>query len=146
MTMDELTRDMLRNIIQALQALTRAIDKSIDFGMYEGAEDTIVKQYRGLYHRVTQLLPEDTYLTEFLGLNAANGTDKQHNIMQVKILSEQLLLYVQGLVRVQNRQADEQTSGIELELQKEILRNTRQTIRRAISGAENEFPAEDDQR
>src|SRR5258706_12805402 len=134
--MDDDTLEALTNIIQALKALAEVIEKSINFGMADGTGDMMIKQYRGLYFRATQILPDDKYVREFLGVEPVNKASDEQKIVQTQMLSEQLLLYLRGLVKGYRTQHVTQEEGrsreLGRELRNQIITATREAVKRFL--------------
>ena len=138
--MDDETRDTMMNIIQALNALSEVIEKAINFGMTEGTGDMMLKQYRGLYFRASQLLPDDSYVQEYLSFDPIPKATDEQKIVQVNLLCGQLLLYLRGLAKGSKNRTliaitGEEGRGGEMgrELRDQIMEATRDAVKRVLS-------------
>src|SRR5215510_1481939 len=138
--MDEETRETLTNIIQALNALSEVIEKTITFGMADGTGDFMLKQYRGLYFRTSQILSDDAYVQEYLNLEPMPKATDEQKIVQVNLLCGQLLLYLRGLVKGGKSRTviairGEEGKGKELgrDLREQIMEATRDAVKRVLS-------------
>lgn len=140
--MDEEMRDALQNVIQGLNALTEVIERSINFGLTEGTGDLMIKQYRGLYFRASQLLPGDTYLQEYLSLDPLPKANDDQKIVQANLLSGQLLLYLRGIVKSNKARGasgeDVKVKEMGRELRDQIVDATRDAVKRVLSQSEIE--------
>src|SRR5258706_13950264 len=98
-TMDETTRNSISQLVMALKAYTKSIEKSVHYGMFEGTGATVLKQARTLHARAKQLLPDDYFISDVIMLDVPDeATDEEKN-MQVRLMTDQLLDYLQSLVK-----------------------------------------------
>lgn len=132
--LDDNTRHALRQLLPALQALAKSVERNLYNETYEGTGDMAVKSYRGLQAKVAQILPGDYYVTDALALEIApNATDKQ-KVAQVQMAASQLMTYLAGQLRSEHYASDlEDLSELGRELRDRIILTTRDAIRKAMS-------------
>ena len=131
--MDENTLQEISRLREALKGLTIAADKSLHIREYSGASALHIKNYRRLYARALELLPDDAILPAYaLDDDIAEPNDQ---LAQVQLLSEQMNLYLRGLLRgwspVGGDIDDLRNMGGELRDQ--IITMTKRSLRHALS-------------
>jgi len=141
--MDEQVYAKLQQYQQALKALQRSVERSLQEGTYEGTGKMGVKSYQGIQRKIAELYPEDFYITDTLVLEVSGEEKERHMLSQVQLAASQMIIYVEGLLRdhrVSNGTigadpADWRGLGRNLgrELQDSIINMTRATIQRAVS-------------
>jgi hypothetical protein len=134
--MDETTRASITQLVMALKAFTKSVEKSVHYGMFEGTGDTVLRQARSLHARAKQLLPDDYFISDVIMLDAtAESSDEEKN-MQVRLMTDQLLDYLQSIVKsdqsVTIRAEVDDLKDVGRELQSQILQMTRKALKRAI--------------
>jgi len=133
--LDENTRAALRQLLPALKALAKSVDRSYWTGTYEGSGDMAVKSYSSLQRKIAELLPDDHYVTDALALEIAPDATEQQKVAQVQLAVSQLVNYLEGLVRSSYPPGEfEDLSDLGRELRDRILATTRETIRKAMAG------------
>ena len=138
--MEQTTRKGLQYILTALRTLSSSIHKGLTFGIYESSGRVIAKQYLSLYQRTLQLLPDDSYLRDFLALDAAGQKESEEQAFQVMVICDQLVLYLQNLLddetdgSAEGRKAGRMTEA----MREQIVEATRQAVRRAFAENEDE--------
>jgi hypothetical protein len=135
--MDENTSKSLSQLLLALKSLSKSVEKSLYHGRYQGVGDMVAKSYRSLHARVVELLPEDFYVRDVLVLEASPETGDKEKLSQVNLLVSQLTDYLEGLLKAE-RKLDfsaefEDWKGLGRDLSDTIIRQTRETIKRALS-------------
>jgi hypothetical protein len=150
--MEESTFKQLSQLVMALKSLARTVERGYHAGMFDSVGDHLVKTYRGLHKRVAELVPDDYYVTELLILELSEKSNDEQKMVQVRLFSDQLLEYLQSLLRAEEHQnvlSDNIPKGLGRELQDEILQMTKKIIRRAVSHIEidvneGQIPTEDE--
>jgi hypothetical protein len=132
--MDDNTRQALRQLLPALKALAKSVERSYWSGTYEGTGDMAVKSYRSLQKRIAELLPDDYYITDALVLEIAPEATEQQKVAQVQLAVSQLLNYLEGLLRGSRpgSEAEDHLSDLGRELRDRIVLTTREAIRKAM--------------
>ncbi len=127
---------------QALKALQRSVERSLQEGTYEGTGKMVVKSYQGIQRKVAELLPDDFYITDTLALEANGDEKERHMASQVQLAASQMIIYLDGLLR--EYRASTGTIGTDMsdwrsfgrdfgrDLQQQIINMTRATIERAV--------------
>ncbi len=141
--MDEQIYAKIQQYQQALKALQRSVERSLQEGTYEGTGKMGVKSYQGIQRKIAELFPEDFYITETLVLEVSGDDKERHMLSQVQLAASQMIIYVEGLLRdyrvstgtVGADPADWRSLGknIGRDLQEQIINMTRATIQRAVS-------------
>jgi hypothetical protein len=136
--MDEKTRETLNQIVLALKAFAKSVEKSFHMGMYDGTGDMLVKQYRSLHGKVRQLLPEDFYINEILVLDAVQeNTEDEKIVSQIMLVSEQLLDYIQNLLKAEQQanttKNEDDLQGLSQQFTEHMMNLTRRTLKRALA-------------
>jgi uncharacterized protein YjbI with pentapeptide repeats len=140
--MDEQAYQKLQQYQQALKALQRSVEKSLQEGTFEGTGRMAIKSYQGIHRRVAELFPEDFYITDTLALETDADMKERHMLSQVQLAANQMIIYVEGLLR-EYRTSTGVTTGdwgelkswgkdFGRDLQTQILNLTRETISRAV--------------
>ena len=140
--MDDQGYQKLQQYQQALKALHRSVEKANLEGTYEGTGRMAVKSYQGIQRKVAELYPEDFYVTETLSLEVDDSVKEKHMVSQVQLAASQMVIYLEGLLRdyrtssgvVSGDFSDLKTLG--RDLQEQILKMTKTTIRRALENVE----------
>jgi hypothetical protein len=131
--MDENTRQALRQLLPALKALAKSVERSYWSGTYEGTGDMAVKSYRSLQKRIAEILPDDYYITDALVLEIAAEATEQQKVAQVQLAVSQLMNYLEGLVKGSRPGSEvEDLSELGRELRDRIVLTTREAIRKAM--------------
>ena len=146
--MDEKTSTALYQLVLALKAFTRSVEKSYHHGMYEGTTDVMIKQYRTLHSKAAQILPDDFYVNESLVLDVIHETPDDQQVGRVMLLSDQLSEYLQSLLKAE-QQSRSSTSAEEIhdlgrEFQDHVLNLTKHTLKRALSHIDVEVNISDE--
>ena len=84
---------------QALKALQRSVERSLQEGTYEGTGKMAVKSYQGIQRKIAELLPEDFYITDTLALEVDGEAQERHMLSQVQLAASQMIIYLDGLLR-----------------------------------------------
>ena len=134
--MDDNSRQAIHQLVMALRAFSRALEKSFHQGMYEGNGDIAYKQYSRLHAKASQLLPDDFYVQDVLAAEPLTAVDDEQKTSQVMLLTDQLLLYLQGVLNVE-RHEDIHVNAQSLKdsavnLQNQVLNLTQQTLKRVF--------------
>lgn len=150
--MDEKEMMALRQLLPALKALAKSVEHALFTNTYEGTGDMAVKSYRSLHNRISELLPEDYYVTQGLALEVADDATEQQKIAQVNLAVSQLVNYLEGQIRSQGfpfgggapwmgdmDDLKEMTRG----LRDRILEQTKQSIRRAMADIDVQINMDD---
>ncbi|MFN8447432.1 MAG: pentapeptide repeat-containing protein [Anaerolineae bacterium] len=127
---------------QALKALQRSVEHSIQNETYEGTGKMAVKSYQGIQRKVAELLPEDFYVTDTLALEMDSELKERHMLSQVQLAANQLLIYLDGLLREHRAMTGTTPAdwgelknwgrSFGRDLQDQIINMTRATIERAV--------------
>src|SRR5579871_5971640 len=141
--MDETMYQKIQQYHQALKALQRSVERSLQEGTYEGTGRMGVKSYQGIQRKVAELLPEDFYITDTLALELNGDEKERHMASQVQLAASQMIIYLEGILReyrvstgtVGTDMADWKSFGRSFgqDLQQQIINMTRATIQRAVS-------------
>ena len=142
--MDDVSYQKLQQYQQALKALQRSVERSLQEGTFEGTGKMGVKSYQGIQRKVAELFPEDFYITETLALESEGDMQERHMVSQVQLAASQKIIYLDGLLR-EYRQSSGVATGewgdlkswgrdFGRDLQQQIIDLTRTTIRRAVEG------------
>lgn len=147
--MDEKTRETLSQIVLALKAFAKSVEKSFHMGMYDGTGEMIVRQYTSLHGKVRQLLPDDFYINEILVVDAVKESAEDEKIVsQIMLVSEQLLDYLQNLLKAEQQPNSAKATGdlqdISRQFTEHMMNLTRTTLRRALSNFDVEVHISDD--
>ena len=137
--MDETTQQKLRQFIPALKALQQSTERSLQTGIYKGTGAMAVKSYRGLHQKISELLPDDFYVTESLKLEINGEADEQQGLSQVQLAADQLVNYLTDITKEKGRvfvgtghmhkgDIDIDTSEINFEELKSLGRDLREQI------------------
>jgi hypothetical protein len=147
--MDENTLQELSRLREALKALTSAADKSLFVEQYRGTGRLHVKNYRRLHARVMEILPDDGILSSYTLDDDAE--DEQSQVAEVRLLAEQLNMYLRGLLREAGPHTAEfdDLRNLGGELRDQIINMTKRSLQQALSnldlgftGEEGEFDAD----
>ncbi len=131
--MDDNTRQALRQLLPALKALAKSVERSYWSGTYEGTGDMAVKSYRSLQKRIAQILPDDYYITDALVLEITPEATEQQKVAQVQLAVSQLMNYLEGLLKSSRPGGEfEDISDLGRELRDRIVLTTREAIRKAM--------------
>ncbi len=154
--MDEQMYVKIQQYQQALKALQRSVEHSIQNETYEGTGRMAVKSYQGIQRKVAELLPEDFYVTETLALDADPELKERHMLSQVRLAANQLMIYLDGLLReYRSKSGVEPADWNELkqwgstfgrDLQERIISMTRATIERAVRNVDIDVQGPDSMR
>ena len=144
--MDDVSYQKLQQYQQALKALQRSVERSLQEGTYEGTGRMAVKSYQGIQRKIAELLPEDFYVTDTLVLETTDEAQERHMLSQVQLAASQMIIYLDGLMRDYRTTAGIPSSAagdfgdlknlgrtFGRELQDTIINMTRATIQRAVS-------------
>lgn len=145
--MDEKTRETLSQVVLALKAFARSVEKSFHMGMYDGTRDMIIKQYRSLHSKARQLLPDDFYINEILVLEATQENEDEKVVSQVMLVSEQLLDYLQNLLKAEQpniTKSAEDLQDLSHQFTEHMMNLTRKTLKRALANFDVEINISDD--
>ena len=136
--MDENTRQQIRQLIPALQSLEKSVRQALLERTFMGIGEMAVKSYDNLHNRIAQLMPDDFYVTDALGLNIPPEADEQQKVAQVQLAVSQLVSYLENQVRGSgDLGADiDDLKEISRSLRDRILAQTKDTIRRAMTDVE----------
>ncbi len=141
--MDDAVYQKVQQYQQALKALQRSVERSLQEDTYEGTGRMAVKSYQGIQRKIAELLPDDFYITETLVLETSDESKERHMLSQVQLAASQMIIYLDGLARDYRV-----TSGTQMgdfsdlgklgrtlgrELQEQIINMTKATISRAVS-------------
>lgn len=144
--MDENIRTELTQLLLAVKSLGKAAEKSVFNNTYDGIGDMVVKNYRDLHARVSQVLPDDYYVTEVLKLDIATDANDKQKVAQVNLAIGQLTNYVENTLKsdpVTFTGDIEDIKSMGRELQQQILSVTRSALRRALSNIDIEVDIRD---
>jgi hypothetical protein len=131
--MEENTRQALRQILPALKALAKSVERAYWSGTYEGTGDMAVKSYRSLQKRIADILPDDVYVTDALVLEITPEATEQQRVAQVQLAASQLKDYVESLLKSSRPAGEvEELSDLGRELRDRIVLTTREAIRKAM--------------
>jgi hypothetical protein len=133
------------------------MEKAFHTGMYEGTGNTVVRSYNKLHERTKQLLPDDYFINEVLVLEVTDASDDEQKIGQVRLVCDQLIEYLENLIKQSGKnhrerserrakivmgdmiiddsvlgQEGETWGDLARDLNDQILRVTKQAIRRAM--------------
>jgi hypothetical protein len=147
--MDNKTYDNLSQLVLALKSYLKAVEKSFHIGSYEGTTDIILRQYRTLYDKALQMLPDDFYVREMLALNITqDGMNERNVVSQVMLVSEQLLHYLRDLLKEDRQPSIAKTvddvRDLGREFQEQILSVTKHTLRRALANIDLDISVSDE--
>jgi hypothetical protein len=146
--MDEKTNASLNQLLLALRAFSRSVEKSFHHGMYEGTTDLMIRQYRTLHDKAAQLLLDDFYVNECLVLDVSPEASDEQKVSQVMLLSDQLTDYLQNTLKSE-QQTHAATGAHEIndigrEFQEQVMNLTRHTLKRALSHIDVEVNVSDE--
>src|SRR5664279_2064447 len=140
--MDETTYPKLQQYQQAVKALQRSVERSLQEDTYEGTGKMAVKSYQGIQRKIAELYPEDFYLTDTLSLEVGGDDQERHMLSQVQLAANQMIIYLEGLLREYRASSgvapadwgDLRTWGRDFgrDLQQQIINMTKATIERAV--------------
>ena len=146
--MNEKTNASLNQLVLALRAFSRSVEKSFHHGMYEGTTDLMIRQYRTLHGKVGQLLVDDFYVNESLVLDVSPETSEEQKVSQVMLLSDQLTDYLQNTLKSEQQThtapSAHDINDIGREFQEHVMNLTRHTLKRALSHIDVEVNVSDD--
>jgi uncharacterized protein YjbI with pentapeptide repeats len=150
--MDEKEMTALRQLLPALKALAKSVEHALLTNTYQGTGEMAVKSYRSLHSRISELLPEDYYVTQGLALDISDEATEQQKIAQVNLAVSQLVYYLEGQVRNQGfpfgggapwggdmEDLKDMTRG----LRDRILEQTKQSIRKAMADIDVQINVDD---
>ncbi len=154
--MDDVSYQKLQQYQQALKALQRSVERSLQEGTYEGTGRMAVKSYQGIQRKIAELLPEDFYVTDTLVLETTDEAQERHMLSQVQLAASQMIIYLDGQMRDYRSAAgvsgaaagdfgDLKNLGRSFgrELQDQIINMTRATIQRAVSNIDIDVQGSD---
>lgn len=134
--MDENTVKSLTQLSLAFKSLLKSVEKSLMTGMYAGMGDLSVRGYRALHAKAVEVLPEDYFVREVLGLELPETADDQQKLAAVSLQAGQMVNYLEGLQRAEQKAAYapdmDELRNLGRDLQDQILSVTRSTLRRAM--------------
>ncbi len=140
--MDDQGYQKLQQYHQALKALHRSVEKANLEGTYEGTGRMAVKSYQGIQRKIAEMYPDDFYVTETLALEVGDDVKERHMVSQVQLAASQMMIYVDGLLRDYrtttgvNAADFSDLRSIGRDLQDQILKVTKTTLRRALENVE----------
>ena len=150
--MEDVAYQKIQQYLQALKALQRSVERSIQEDTYEGTGRMAVKSYQGIQRKVAELLPEDFYITDTLALESSDVKER-HLLGQVQLASSQMIIYLDGLLRDHrvssgagpNDFGDLKAWGKDFgrDFQEQIIKMTKTTLRRALENVEVEVQGPD---
>jgi uncharacterized protein YjbI with pentapeptide repeats len=138
--MDDMGYQKIQQYVQALKALQRSVERSLQEDTYEGTGRMAVKSYQGIQRKIAEIFPEDFYVTDTLSLEVSGEVQERHMLSQVQLAASQLIIYLDGLMRDYRRTTGVATPDLSdlrtlgRDLQEQILTITKATIRNALSG------------
>ncbi len=139
--MDNITIQKLQQFLRAARALQNSIENADDTTS-SGVGRIAVKQYNGIQRKIAELVPDDFYITETLTLDIEAGMSEEAMATQVMLVTNQLIVYIEGLIR-ENRQAGAPLPMGDMDslrsLSDQIINMTKATIRRAMSNVDVDF-------
>jgi hypothetical protein len=110
--------EKLKPLIQAMRALNKSLERSINMNGGQGTGKMSVKSYRSLHQRITELMPDDFYIAETLALDETEGDDVTLS-NQVMLASNQLLIYLDDITKDQQKNFID-ARGIPLDMGRDI--------------------------
>lgn len=143
--MEENTLNELVRLTKAVRALSKTVERNQWTGTGEGTGAMVVKSYRSLHKKATELLPGDYYVTEGLALDIRDSASDEEMVAQVRVASSQLAIYLSELIRSERPPFDEagDWSSIGRDIQEQILNLTKRTLKRALTNVEWGFKDEE---
>jgi hypothetical protein len=142
--LDDNTRQALRQLLPALQALAKSVERALLTETYRGTSGMAVKSYRSLQGKVAELLPNDHYVTDALTLEVTADASEREKVAQVQLAVSQLVNYLEGLVRRSGKSGEfEDLSDLGRELRERILATTRDAVKRAMANVDIDMEIDD---
>ncbi len=99
MELDQETLGKLRPFLRALRALQRSVERALATGLIDGAGEMAAQSYQGLHQKISDLLPDDFYITNSLKLETKPDDSDQKTLGRVQIVATQLAIYIEGMLR-----------------------------------------------
>lgn len=141
--MDDVSYQKVQQYLQALKALQRSVERSLQEGTFEGTGKMAVKSYQGIQRKVAELFPEDFYITDTLALEGNGDMQERHMVSQVQLAASQMIIYLDGLLRDYRQASGTPAAGewgdlknwgrdFGRDLQNQIINMTKATIERAV--------------
>lgn len=135
---EEMQNKELAQLLLAVKALAKSVEKSLLTGAYAGTGDLVARSYTTLHGKIAQLMPDDFFITDVLKLDVNPEDTDQAKMQQVSLLCSQMIDYLDNLTHPQRVRANfqgevEDLRSLGRELQEQILSMTKQTLRRAIA-------------
>ncbi|MEQ8674107.1 MAG: pentapeptide repeat-containing protein [Aggregatilineales bacterium] len=145
----------LRQFVPALNALTKSVERSLQMNTYNGTGGIAFKSYNSLQQKIAEILPDDFYVVDALKLEHNSEAGEREQVAQVQLAASQMLTYLESLLEsVQkekrgegsfdfNFSTDEESNwrNIGRDFQDQVLRTTRETLRRAMKNIDIDFEA-----
>lgn len=154
--MDEQAYQKIQQYQQALKALQRSVEHSMQNDTYEGTGRMAVKSYQGIQRKVAELLPEDFYVTDTLSLEVNSDVKERHMLSQVQLAASQMMIYLEGQLRDFRASSGVAPADFgELkhwgrsfgrDLQEQIINMTKATIERAVRNVDIDVQGPDSMR
>lgn len=122
----------------AFKALLKSVEKMFYSGGFEGTGDMVVKQYTSLHTRLAEFMSDDYYVTQVLRLDIAPDATEKQKVAAVNMATAQIVDYLDGMMKSQRGAKVEADFDVDFgslgrDIQDQVLRLTRNTIRRAVS-------------
>lgn len=139
------TKQALQALLPAIKSLYASLERAQMTGTpAPGAGKMAARTYTVLHSKVAALLPDDIYITEALKLDTTDEDSDEALFAQVNLAASQLQHYLKSQVVEDEpwmRPDDlRELKNLGRDLQDQILNQTRNALRRAMSGLEDHIP------
>lgn len=87
-------RSQLRRLERALKTLAESVDMARESGPARGAARMLTKSYTALHRKVSELLPNDSFVTDGMALEVDEEAPEKERLAQVRLMTHQLGAYL----------------------------------------------------
>lgn len=136
-SMNETTLNELQKLMQAVKALSKTVERAVMTRTFDGAGAMMVKSYRSLQRKATEILPDDFFLRESLDLELPDNATDEQMAGQVRLGISQMQVYLDEVIRAERpfigMDTIEDIGSLGKQIQEQVLSMTKTTLKRAMS-------------
>lgn len=136
-SLNETTLNELQKLMQAVKALSKTVERAVMTRTFDGAGAMMVKSYRSLQRKATEILPDDFFLRESLDLELPDNATDEQMAGQVRLGISQMQVYLDEVIRAERpfigMDTIEDIGSLGKQIQEQVLSMTKTTLKRAMS-------------